>query len=202
MPDSPHASHHPKALPRATMLAHSWVAAHLASGGVAIDATAGNGHDTLFLAQHCGPTGAVHAFDIQAEAIHRTQTRLNAADIRNVTVHQCCHSQMADRVDNTLSGQVDAITFNLGYLPGGDKSCITRRDSTLLAIERGLSLLAPGGIMTIVIYTGHADGIDEADAVEAYVTQLPPTEWHAAHYRPLSQSNRPPELIGVARWMP
>ncbi|MGK0185100.1 MAG: putative methyltransferase [Verrucomicrobiales bacterium] len=192
-------THRPSALPRATELAHSWVAAHLPAGGIAIDATAGNGHDTLFLAHTCGASGKVFAFDIQQEAIDATRARLSDADVHHVELHQLCHSQITSTIPQALAGQVDAIMFNLGYLPGGDKECLTQTATTLRAIEHSLPLLTPGGIMTIAIYPGHPGGDKETAAVQEYAANLSAPDWHAAHFRPLNQPKRPPELIGIVR---
>ena len=49
--------------------AHRLLAQATPAGGTAIDATAGNGHDTLFLAQCVGANGRVYAFDIQPQAL-------------------------------------------------------------------------------------------------------------------------------------
>ena len=119
-----------------------------------------------------------------------------------MTLHQCCHSEIGKKLSPSYFGQVDAIMFNLGYLPGGDKSLTTMEDTTLRAIEDGLSLLAPGGIMTIVVYAGHPSGVGEASEVKNYATQLPPSDWYVAHYGPLNQPARPPELIGITRRVP
>ena len=45
-------------------------------GDLCIDATMGNGHDTLFLSQLAGPSGCVLAFDIQQAALDSTQALL------------------------------------------------------------------------------------------------------------------------------
>ena len=190
---------HSHSLPRATNLAHDWVAKHLPAGGNAIDATAGNGHDTVFLARTCGPDGSVHAFDIQATAVEQTRIRLTKAGAENVTVHQRCHSRMADILGASLSGKTHAVMFNLGYLPGGDKSRITQSEITVRAIDTALSLLAPGGIVTIVAYPGHPGGETEAAAVESFARRLNEVEWQVARYQFLNPSKRPPELVGIVR---
>ncbi len=151
---------------RLTDLAHELVRLVLRPGDAAIDATAGNGHDTLFLAQAVGVTGHVFSFDIQAEAIVRTRQRLAEAKIENVTLHQASHARMGESVTMPIR----AVMFNLGYLPGGDKSVITSRDSTLVALESAKALLQKGGILTVLAYRGHPGGMDEAQAARECVS--------------------------------
>ena len=53
----------------AVSIAHRVAESVLREGDLAVDATAGNGHDTVFLAQAVGETGKVFAIDVQAAAI-------------------------------------------------------------------------------------------------------------------------------------
>jgi predicted methyltransferase len=142
----------------------------LKPGALAIDATAGNGHDTLFLSNQVGPDGRVFCCDIQTEALSRTAALLAAAT--NVTYLLIDHADLANTVPAEYHGRVAAVMFNLGYLPGGDRSLITRPDSTIPAIHAGLELLRPGGVMTILAYTGHPGGSEEAEAVRAALRGL------------------------------
>ena len=119
---------------------------HLPAGGFAIDATAGRGGDTVFLARTVGETGRVLAFDIQEEAVESTRARLKAEGLTNARVVLASHADMADYAEPE---SVDCILFNLGYLPGGDHSVYTRADSTCRAITAGLGLLKRGGLMCV-----------------------------------------------------
>lgn len=186
-------------LPRVIEMAQAWVARCLPVGGTAVDATAGNGHDTVFLARACGPAGTVHAFDLQEEAISATRARVRTAGLDNVVFHTCCHSQMAERLGARAAACVDAVMFNLGYLPGGDKSRITRPTSTLAAVECALALLRPGGLITVVCYPGHPGGAEEKEAVETLARNLDHLRWQTAQFRQLHCRAHPPELIGIAR---
>lgn len=47
-------------------------------GDICIDATAGRGNDTLFLAKLVGETGHVTAFDIQQDAVDSTRALLGS----------------------------------------------------------------------------------------------------------------------------
>ncbi len=161
-----------------------------------IDATAGNGYDTLFLARLVGPTGHVYAFDVQAEALETTALKLREADLDPQTqlIH-AGHENLAAHV----SEPVQAILFNLGYLPGSDKSIITRPETTLAALQHGLTLLAPGGILTLVLYPGHKGGAPEASAVLHFCQNLDPTMIRAVRQDTLNAENSAPFTIGLER---
>lgn len=151
---------------RPTARAHREIAALLQPGDLAIDATAGNGHDTLFLANLIGDTGQVLAFDIQRSAIDASLARITAAGFADrVTFVLGSHATLAEHADD---GTCAAIMFNLGYLPGGDHTQITRTAETLQALDAAVRGLKPGGILTIVCYPGHPGGDEESTAVVAW----------------------------------
>lgn len=154
--------------------AHAILQKHLRAGDITIDATAGNGHDTLFLAQHVAPSGLVYSFDIQAAAIITTQNRLCSADLLdNVCLIQFSHAFMSEHIMPAHQGKIQAIMFNLGYLPHGDKRIITQIDSTLQALNVALNLLAVHGIITIIAYPGHHGGDTETAQITRWCQQLP-----------------------------
>ena len=157
-------------MPRLTARAHAAVRAVVAAGDTVIDATAGNGRDTSFLAGVVGPTGRVFAFDIQAEALARTAERLGSAP--HVTLLKRNHAEMGDAIPAEHRGRVAAVMFNLGYLPGGDHSIATRAGSTRTAMAAALDLLRPGGVLTVLTYPGHAGGAEEAAAVAETLAPL------------------------------
>ena len=142
-------------------------------GDIVIDATAGNGHDTLLLAKLVGETGQVFAFDNQEDAIESTQARLTQAELQRRVILLCQgHEQMAQHIPKSLNGKIKAVIFNLGYLPGGDKSHTTQTSSTLLALTQAFELLMPGGMLSIMAYPGHPGGRAEAEALKQWATTL------------------------------
>lgn len=158
--------------------AHSILETQLNNSDIAIDATAGNGHDSLFLAQQVAPTGLVYSFDIQDAAIKATHNRLAAADLRNFALLiQHSHAQMSAYIAAEHHGKIKAIMFNLGYLPRGDKTIITETDTTLSALNAGIELLAPTGIITILAYPGHQGGDRETAQVANWCHQLNPEQF-------------------------
>lgn len=177
--------------PRPTELLHLLLKSEIAAGDFAIDATAGNGHDTAFLAHIVGETGKVLAIDVQAQAIESTAARLESEGLRDrVKLHQGCHSDLA----NLAGGKrPNAIIFNLGYLPGGDHGMITHRESTLKALAAASEILVPGGVLAVICYPGHNRGAEEAAAVEAFIPTL--ATHRTARYSMLATEKPAPILL-------
>ena len=145
---------------------HELLSEKLSVGDLTVDATAGNGWDTAFLASKVGSSGTVHAFDLQEEALEATRKLLLERGMaERVELHHCGHEQMAERLSAEFHGKVAAITFNLGYLPGGNKAMTTKTDTTLAALRVGLTLLRPRGLLAVVAYRGHLGGVEECQTV-------------------------------------
>ena len=130
-------------LPKATEMAHQLISPRLKKRNSAIDATAGNGHDTLFLAEAVGNGGKVYAIDIQEDAIDSTRQRMEQSEFAKPVQYFCRdHAELADIIPTPKHGKVKAIMFNLGYLPGGDKSATTTWPTTIKAIRAALTSFA------------------------------------------------------------
>ncbi len=158
--------------PPLTLSAHHALESILAPGDAVIDATAGNGHDTLFLAKQVGPSGRVYAFDVQQQALSTVRQRLEQAQMLPwVQLIQEGHENMTRHVRRDDKGQIKAVMFNLGYLPGSDKRITTTADNSLTALSHAVKLLAPGGIISVLAYRGHSGGQEETDAVAAFLRQ-------------------------------
>ncbi len=165
----------------------------LRPGDIAVDATAGNGHDAVFLARRVAPDGLVHCCDIQPAALDSTRARLAAAGLSDLArLHAAGHERLADILPAAARGRVRAVVFNLGYLPGGDETVTTRPETTLAALEAARAVLCPGGAIAVVCYTGHPGGPAEARAVEAWCAGLPFAAWRAARYELV---NKPGDAI-------
>ena len=176
---------------------HTLLADHVVAGARVIDATMGNGHDTLQLARLVGEAGHVYAFDIQRDALAATAARLGHENLRaRATLIHDSHAHMLDYVSEPVS----AIIFNLGYLPGADKSCATQANSTLAAVKSALTLLAPGGLLLIAIYWGHPAGADEKEALEPFVAQLSPEQYRVLKYEFINRANPAPYLLAIERF--
>ena len=168
----------------------------IAPGMTAIDATRGNGGDTLRLCGLVGETGRVFAFDVQPQALARTRERLEAAGLlARAELILAGH----ERVLEFVCEPVDAVVFNLGWLPGGDKSITTRTETTLVALDHCLSLLKPHGLLTLCAYPGHAEGAQELERVREWARALDGRRFAAMERHYLNQASAPPVLLAVQR---
>ncbi len=139
-----------------------FIAPHVKPGCQVADFTMGNGHDTLWLCRQVGETGRVWAFDVQRQAVESTR-RLLESELGFVNYDLILASH-AD-AGKYITGKISAGVFNLGYLPGGDKSITTLRSSTLPAVRAAVDMLAPDGIILIAVYPGHEEGKLEGEAL-------------------------------------
>ncbi|WP_269524370.1 tRNA (mnm(5)s(2)U34)-methyltransferase [Coraliomargarita parva] len=180
---------------RLTELAHEYLDAHLHPGDRAIDATAGNGHDTLKLAQQVGSTGEVAAIDLQADAIRSTRQRLEENGmLKRVRLLEGDHAEQIPQLD----GQWKLIIFNLGYLPGSDKSIQTRPAHTLRALDAGFDKLLPGGALLVTAYRGHPGGLEEAEAVAQWMQELSERGGQVQYHEPRTGGTRLPPVLWIA----
>lgn len=165
-------------------------------GNIVVDATVGNGNDTVFLADLVGETGKVYGFDIQELAIQNTIKKLSENNLLNrVELIKDSHEHM----DKHVKENIDLAVFNLGYLPGGDHSIITRPHSTIKAIQKAIELLNLKGIILIVLYSGHKGGMEEKRQVEEYVKTLNQKKFSVLKFDFINQINNPPILIGIEK---
>ena len=172
-------------------MAHDFLAQVITQEDIVVDATMGNGHDTLFLAKLAKQ---VYAFDIQEQALEKTSQRLQEAGLTNAELILQGH----ETVDQFVR-KVKAAIFNLGYLPSADKSIITQPQTTIEALDKLCHMLVKGGRIAIMIYYGHEGGDIERDAVMDFVSQLPQQEYTATIYRTLNQINNPPFLVMIEK---
>ena len=177
--------------PYPTDLLHLLLREAIHAGDLVVDATAGNGHDTIFLAEAVGAEGKVVAIDLQAGAIESTRQRLLERGLESrAELHHASHAELGNFVSPETAS---AILFNLGYLPGFDHSVVTERDSTLAALVGSIAALKPGGVLAVVCYLGHVGGEAEAEAVENFLQGL--ESFRLAKYQPFSTRSSPPFLL-------
>lgn len=163
---------------------------HVKEGDICIDATAGNGNDTLALCQLVGENGKVYAFDIQEQAVVNTKKRLvdnGVAERAEVLLES--HTNMSKYVE---TDSVSCITFNFGYLPGGDHNLATKKDSSIEAIHEGLRLLKKGGMMSLCIYSGGDSGFEERDAILEELKTLDGKKYLVILSQYYNRPNNPP----------
>ncbi|HHF7042530.1 SAM-dependent methyltransferase [Streptococcus mutans] len=173
-------------------LSHDFLSQVLDKNSIAIDATMGNGNDTVFLS-HIAKK--VYAFDVQEQALIKTKEKLEQLNIKNVQLILDGHQT----IDKYVVGPIRAAIFNLGYLPSADKTIITKPDTTLEAIGKILDRLEVGGRISIMIYYGHEGGDKEKDAVLNFVKELDQQHFTVMLYQPLNQINAPPFLVMIEK---
>jgi predicted methyltransferase len=180
----------------ATEMAHLLLRLSIKPGDWAVDATVGQGFDTLWLAQMVGPTGRVFGFDVQAAAVLATTRRVTS--LSQVALFHAGHEQMAAHLPAEAKGRLAAVMFNLGFLPGTDKSVVTQAETTLAALQQSLHHLAVGGQISLVMYAGHPGGSDEAAAVHSWAERLSGS-YLVAQYSRLNQRGHAPALLVIER---
>ena len=180
----------------AVPLSHFFLRQRVCPGDLVLDGTCGNGFDTLLLAELAGEGGTVWAFDVQPQAIAATRTLLEGhGRLSSVRLVEAGHERLAEFVPSGLK----AAVFNLGYLPGGETGFVTGPENTVSALKQAASLLLPGGILIIALYTGHPGGAEEALAVEAWGASLPPRDFNVWISRQLNRPPVAPYLVLVER---
>ncbi len=147
------------------------LAQHPRQALVAVDGTLGNGFDLEFLAMQ-ERISTIYGFDIQEEAIKKSGERV-ANSQKAIYLNHRSHAEL----DAVIKEPVDIVLFNLGYLPGGDKTCVTTQKTTLIAIKKALALLSDKGIMSIMTYPGHPEGAKEDEVIGKYLKTLHTKEW-------------------------
>lgn len=169
-------------------LAHSFWKELIQPGDTACDATCGNGHDSLFLSSL--PLKHLYLFDIQKEAIEKTSARLKEATTPH-TLHHASHDTMEQYIKEELA----LIVYNLGYLPGSDKSIKTLPETTLQSIEAGMRLLKKGGVISITCYPGHPEGLLEEEMLLEWSRKLPTATWCVSSFKFLNRHASPSLLL-------
>lgn len=148
-----------------------------------IDATAGNGYDTCFLAG-LGAAGisvqrdfSVLACDVQEEALQSTRERLNYYGLQAELVRSG-HENIVQYLP--AESVLAATMFNLGYLPRKDRKndfIATKAETSVLAIQKLCDRLYPQGVISVHCYTGHTGGLEEYQAIHDFITVLEPKFW-------------------------
>lgn len=161
---------------------------HINKNDIGIDFTMGNGHDTLYLSEHCN---YVYSFDIQQVALDNT--KLLIKDKENVSLILDNHLNFDKYVKN-----FDVGIFNLGYLPNGDHTVTTDSQTTIDTIDKALTYLNKKGQLFIVVYIGHEEGKQESKVINEYVSNLNHKLFNVALFRMLNK-NQAPYVIHIEK---
>src|SRR5690625_5268745 len=179
--------------------AHHLLEESINEGEIVIDATCGNGNDTLFLSKIVGDEGHVLAFDIQEQAIQNTKQLISENGFDNVSVINDSHAHIENYLPEEIEETIGGAIFNLGYLPKSDKTIITEGQSTITAIDTILANLKKDGLIVIVVYHGHEGGKDEKETVLKHVVHLDQKKYTVLKYGFINQKNNPPFIIAVQK---
>ncbi len=177
-------------------LAHLYWKSLVKPGDTVIDATCGNGWDTIQLAQLVFPRGKVFSYDIQNKALVQAQKNAeNSLPLEcQAQIHYCraCHSEFS----SDLSFEsVSLVVYNLGYLPGSNKEVITLTETTLNSIRAAQGLLKPKGWISIITYPRHTGGFDEEQAIMEFARALSPLKWNVCYHSWINRLKGPNLLI-------
>ncbi len=179
--------------------AHTLLDKSVNKGETVIDATCGNGHDTLFLSKLVGEEGHVLAFDIQQQAITNTKKRLEQNKRTNVSLIHDSHAHIEKYIQLEKHGPIGGAIFNLGYLPRSDKTVITKGDTTVQAMKAILKVLKKDGLIVAVIYHGHEGGEEEKNEVLQFTSALDQKEYKVIKYGFINQKNNPPFIVAIQK---
>ncbi len=179
---------------------HVIISRILTEGDYAIDATAGNGNDTLFLKKCVGSDGKVFAFDIQKSALLTAENLLKKYNLfENIELINSGHQYLAENIPSIYTGNIKAVLFNLGYLPGGNKSIVTQPKTSIDGITQALTLLSINCLVSIIYYTGHSGGKTEFDEIMKYLKSLNQKNYSVTHYKASDKLINPPGLLTIEK---
>ncbi|OHE29263.1 MAG: hypothetical protein A2Y45_03380 [Tenericutes bacterium GWC2_34_14] len=167
--------------------AHAILSSLLSKDDVVVDATMGNGYDTLFLSEIAKE---VYAFDIQLNAIAKTKEKVG--ELSHVHLIHDSHENLINYV-NTFK----AVIFNLGYLPQGDKEITTKTKTTLKTLNLILPILKKDGFIQLIVYPGHEEGKSEDQAIQSWIQTLNPHHYHIIETRFLHEEKHPPYMLMI-----
>lgn len=161
---------------------------------VIIDATLGNGNDSLKLAQ-LFPRASIFSFDIQMDAIIRSKELFDLHQVENITTFLDSH----ENIDKHVVSLIDLVVFNLGYLPRGDKSIHTNAKSTIRAIKNIMPSIKKKGSIFITAYPGSIKGNIEMIELNAFLEDVDQKSWNISKIEFINQVNQPPVLYNIQK---
>lgn len=180
----------------AVKTAHCFLLPILRNAKNVVDATAGNGNDSLFLAANTPSNAIIWCFDVQQTALNNTRLLLENSDLaKKARLVLDSHVHISKYIENPI----DAAVFNLGYLPGENHTVTTQPHSTVKALKSCIELLKVGGLITVVAYPGHETGYSETLAVRELLSSLPSNQFFVGSWMAINQANLPPVLYVIEK---
>jgi ubiquinone/menaquinone biosynthesis C-methylase UbiE len=178
-------------------ISKSVISSRVTEGDICIDATAGRGNDTAFLCGLVGESGRVTAFDIQEEALLSTRKLLEEKGLADRA--ELVLGSHAEMDKYAAEGTVSCITFNFGWLPGGDHTVHTQKKSSLEAVSKALRLIKKGGLISMILYYGRDTGFEEKEALTEFVKTVDSDEYTVITAEFSNRPNCPPIPIFIIR---
>lgn len=190
---------------KTTSLAMHIVSEYIAPGDIVVDCTMGNGYDTFSLASAVGclpgseKAGEVYSFDIQTDALEATgdllaQNGISDPEEHGIHLIHDSHTEI-DRYLGDLRGKISAFVFNLGFMPGRDKTVMTTEETSITAIKKAINLVKKDGVVSVMAYSGHREGEIECQAVYELLQTLPSKKYHVAYVNMINQKKTAPSLF-------
>jgi len=175
-------------------LSHALLCQIVKPGMNVLDATCGNGYDSVLLASLLRGDGLLTVMDIQPEAIRATEERLTEKGLFSHLEVKCIQDSHSNITQYFTEASIDVCIFNLGYLPGGDKTITTQSAVTLEAVSKVLNCLKPGGVLFVLAYPGHPEGLVEKEALSAFFNLLPQKVYDVSFTSFVNQKGQPPVM--------
>ena len=170
-------------------LAHSLWQEVVEMGDIVIDATCGNGFDSVKLAELAlsPSSGTLVCLDIQNQALINTREsilKFNPLLIDRIHIINRNHRTFPEFINYNT---VKLIVYNLGYLPGGDKNITTHLKDSIESIKNSLNLLKPLGMLSVTCYRFHGEAaVVESKEIETFLSYLDPTIWRCFSHTPIN----------------
>jgi len=194
---------------KTTSLAMHIVKEYIREGDFVVDCTMGNGHDTLSLARlagadgHSDAGGKLLAFDIQEAALDSTRALLRENGIKDlkmagISLVKDSHANLGTYLSKVPKAPT-AIVFNLGFMPGQDKSILTSSETTMIAVKTALEMIAENGIVAVTTYLGHTEGAEEHKVLSDYFKTLPSKKYHVAYINMINQKKTAPSVFLITK---
>ncbi len=191
-------------LSNAVQISHLLLKEALLKAKIIVDATAGNGNDTLFLAENALDNAKIYAFDIQQEALNNAELKLqnrydSDGNLRSKNLQVKFIHDSHEHIAAYVNENVDLAIFNLGYLPGGNHSVTTKLNSTLKALTVLIEKANINAHIAIVVYPGHEEGAKEAATLKNFLAGLDKKYFTVGHYQMINHTNNAPRLYWIEK---
>lgn len=157
---------------------------------IVVDATIGNGYDTVFLAK---TSKFVYGFDIQEKAYNNTLKSLESNNLKNYKLILDSHENIFNYVTS-----FKGVVFNLGYLPNSDKTVTTTEKTTIKTLKNLTSNMQQGQFIIMTCYPSHKEGQVESLAVVNFAKNLNET-FTVLHYHIINSKGNPPFVIVIEK---